>query len=110
MEKNLYDTSKLIDLYKKNEKIQGYTTIFNLIEFPKALELNLTVLYPSKSDYNLALKISTELLKIGKPIPAVDVLISAIAINNGLRVITRDKHFLFVKDVLKDFEVVVVDD
>ena len=109
MEKNLYDTSKLIDLYKKNEKIQGYTTIFNLIEFPKALELNLTVLYPSKSDYNLALKISTELLKIGKPIPAVDVLISAIAINNGLRVITRDKHFLFVKDVLKDFEVVVVD-
>jgi len=100
----------LIDLYKKNEKIQGYTTIFNLIEFPKALELNLTVLYPSKSDYNLALKISTELLKIGKPIPAVDVIISAIAINNGLRVITRDKHFLFVKDVLKDFEVVVVDD
>ena len=109
MEKNLYDTSKLIETYKRNENIRGYTTIFNLIEFPKALELDLTVLYPSKSDYNLALKISTELLKIGKPIPAVDVIISAIAINNGLKVVTRDKHFLFVKDIMKDFEVVVVD-
>ena len=85
---------------------QPYSTS---IEFPKALELNLTVLYPSKSDYNLALKISTELLKIGKPIPAVDVVISAIAINKKLRIVTRDKHFLFVKDVVKDFEVVVKD-
>jgi len=109
MEKNLYDTSKLIEAYKKNEEIHGYTTIFNLIEFPKALELDLTVLYPSKSDYNLALKISIELLKIGKPIPAVDVIISAIAINNQLKVVTKDKHFLFVKDVVKDFEVIVND-
>ena len=109
MEKNLYDTSKLIDAYKKKENIQGYTTIFNIIEFPKALELNLIILYPSKSDYNLALKISTELLKIGKPIPAIDITISAIAINNGLRVITKDKHFLFIKDIMKDFEVIVED-
>lgn len=107
MEKNLYDTSKLIDAYKKNESIQGYTTVFNLIEFPKALELDLSVLYPSKSDYNLALKISTELIKIGKPIPAIDVLISAIAIKNHLKVITKDRHFLFIKEVLDDFEVIV---
>ena len=107
MEKNLYDTSKLIDAYKKKEMHRGYTTIFNLIEFPKALELDLKVLYPSKWDYNLALKISTELLKIGKPIPAVDAIISAIALNNGLRVITKDRHFLFVKDVRRDFDVVI---
>ena len=55
MEKAFYDVSKLIDAYKKNEKIHEYTTIFNLIEFPKALELNLKVLYPTKSDYNLYL-------------------------------------------------------
>lgn len=107
MEKNLYDTTKLIDAYKKSEKIRGYTTIFNLVEFPKALELNLRVLYPTKSDYNLALEISTELLKIGKPIPAVDVVISAIALNNGLRVVTKDRHLLFVKDLRKDFELVL---
>lgn len=44
----IYDTSKLIDIYKKDKKAQGYTTIFNLIEFPKALELDLNVLYPTK--------------------------------------------------------------
>ncbi|RLI81220.1 type II toxin-antitoxin system VapC family toxin [Archaeoglobales archaeon] len=107
MGENLYDTSKLIDAYKKSEEIHGYTTIFNLVEFPKALEFNLRVLYPLKSDYNLALEISTELLKVGKPIPAIDVIISAIALNNKLRVITKDEHFLFVKEVKKDFEVVV---
>lgn len=107
MEKNLYDTSKLIDVYKRSGEIKGCTTIFNLVEFPKALELNLRVLYPLKSDYDLALEISTELLKIGTPIPALDVIISAIALNNGLRLITKDRHFLFVKDVRKDFEVII---
>ena len=105
MEKNLYDTSKLIEAYKSNKDIQGYTTIFNLIEFPKALEFDLTVLYPSKSDYNLALKISTELLKIGKPVPAIDVIISAISINRGLKVVTKDRHFLFIKDIIENFKV-----
>ena len=105
MEKILYDTNKLIEAYKSNKDIQGYMTIFNLIEFPKALELDLIVLYPSKSDYNLALKISTELLKIGKPVPAIDVIISAISINRGLKLVTKDKHFLFIKDVIKDFNV-----
>ncbi len=109
MEKNLYDTNKLIELYKKKESVSGYTTILNVIEFPKALEFNLTIIYPSKSDYRLAIKISTELLKIGKPIPAVDILISAIAINNGLRVVTLDKRFLLVKEVISEFDVLVED-
>lgn len=107
MEKNLYDTNKLIELYKNEESVNGYTTILNLIEFPKALELDLKILYPSKSDFKLAIKISTDLLKIGKPIPAVDILISAIAINNGLKVITKDKHFLLVKDVMREFDFLV---
>lgn len=109
MEKNLYDTNKLIELYKNEESVNGYTTILNVIEFPKALELDLRVLYPSKSDYRLAIKISTELLKIGKPLPAVDILISAIAINNGLRVVTLDKLFMLVKEVISEFDVLVRD-
>jgi len=107
MEKNLYDTSKLIDAYKKNEKIHGYTTIFNVVEFPKALELDLKILYPSKSDYHLALRLSVELLKIGKPIPAIDIMISAIVLNRELKVVTKDKHFLVIKEIRKDFDVVV---
>ena len=107
MEENLYDTSKLIDAYRKGETLHGYTTILNLIEFPKAMDFNLRVLFPSKSDYNLALVISTELIKLGKPIPAVDSVIAAVALNNGLKVVTKDKHFLFIKEVKGDFRVEV---
>jgi len=36
---NLFDTNSLIDLYKANENtIEGYTTIINLIEYPKAID------------------------------------------------------------------------
>ncbi len=42
MEKNLYNTSKLTEAYRIDEKIKGYTTIFNLVEFSKAFEFDLT--------------------------------------------------------------------
>ena len=54
--KRLYDTSSLINAYKQRKRLTGYTTIFNSVEFPKILDFKLTVLYPSKSDYNLAIK------------------------------------------------------
>jgi len=53
--------------------------------------------------------ISTELIKLGKPIPAVDAVIAAVALNNGLKVVTKDKHFLFVKEVKDDFRVEEID-
>ncbi len=108
MEKSLFDTNRLIDAYRGGESLNGYTTILNLIEFPKAIEFNLRVMFPSKSDYHLALKISTELLKAGKPIPAVDSVIAAVVLNNKLKLVTKDKHFLLIKNVIKDFMVDVV--
>lgn len=108
MEKSLFDTNRLIDAYRSGESLDGYTTILNLIEFPKAIEFNLRVLIPSKSDYHLALKISTELLKTGKPIPAVHSVIVAVALNNKLKLVTKDKQFLLIKNVIKDFVVDVV--
>jgi hypothetical protein len=108
VEKTLFDTNRLIDAYRGGESLDGYTTILNLIEFPKAIEFNLRVLFPSKSDYHLALQISTELLKIGKPIPAVDSVIAAVVLNNKLKLVTKDKHFLLVKNVIRDFMVDVV--
>ena len=104
MEEKLYDTSKLIEYYRNSVPVRGYTTILNLIEFPKALELDLVVIYPSKSDYELALRLSTELLRAGKPIPAIDVVIAAIALNRSLRLITKDKHFAFVKEIRNDLK------
>jgi len=48
MEKILHDTSSLIENYKLNvREIKAFTTILNVIEFPKALEISkLEVLYP----------------------------------------------------------------
>jgi len=109
MEKNLYDTSKLIDAYKKNEKIQDtqrYLTLYyrisksigtwlnSIISVKIRLQLGFEDFYGTTKNWK-------------KPIPAVDVLLSAIAINNGLRVVTRDKHFLFVKDIMENFEVIL---
>ncbi len=108
MEESLYDTNTLIDAYREKETIDGYTTILNIIEFPKAMELNLRILFPSKSDYHLALIISTELLKAGKPIPAVDSIIAAVALNNKLKLVTKDKHFLMIKEVKKEFKIEVL--
>ncbi len=108
MEKSIYDTNRLIDAYRERETLDGYTTILNLIEFPKAIEFDLRVLFPSKSDYQLALIISTELIKIGKPIPAVDSVIAAVALNNKLKLVTKDKHFVMVKEVNKNFKVDVI--
>ncbi len=108
MDEIIYDTNRLIDAYRERETPDGYTTILNLIEFPKAIEFDLRVLFPSESDYQLALIISTELIKIGKPIPAVDSVIAAVALNNKLKLVTKDKHFLMVKEVKKSFKVDVV--
>ena len=58
MEKAIYDTSSLINAYKQMKQLTGYTTI-NIVEFPKILDFKLTVLYSSKSDYNLAIELST---------------------------------------------------
>jgi len=78
------------------------------MEFPKAMEFNLRVLFPSKSDYYLSLRISIELQKAGKPIPAINSLIAAIVLNNKLKLVTRDNHFLLIEKIMKDFKVDVV--
>jgi len=47
-------------------------------------------------------------LTTGKPIPAVDSVIAAVVLNNNLKLVTKDKHFLMVKNIIKDFKVDVV--
>ncbi|KPV62110.1 MAG: tRNA(fMet)-specific endonuclease VapC [Candidatus Bathyarchaeota archaeon BA2] len=110
MEEVVYDTSALINLLKSGKKIaKGFTTVFNVIEFPKALSLKeLGVIYPIVEDYDEALKLSVSLLKVGKPLPAVDVLIASMCIRRGLTLLTLDEHFRHVKSVRKEFKIKVV--
>ncbi len=105
MEQVLYDTSALIKLYRENVKeLKGYTTILNIVEFPKALEMKLRVVYPSVEDYRLAVVIAKDLIKAGTPVPAVDIVIAAVALNRGFVLVTEDKHFAYIQSVREDLE------
>jgi len=103
----VYDTSALINLLKSGKSdAKGFTTILNIIEFPKALELkNLGIIYPNVEDYDEALKISISLLKKGKPIPAVDILIAAVCLRRGLTLLTGNEHFRHIKTIRREFKV-----
>jgi len=107
LEESILDTSELIELRKAGQLgIDGYSTIFNFIEFPKAAEFErLKVLYPTKEDYDTALVWSASLLRRGKPVPAIDLLISAVAARTGLQLVTRDSHFREIKAIAKGFTV-----
>ena len=101
MEKALYDTNVLIEVVKSRKKLKGYTTVLNIVEFPRALELGLTVITPSLEDYLLAIKVSQAMVRNGTPVPAVDTIVAAVAMNRELTLVTKDKHFERIK---KEFE------
>ncbi|MDK2781760.1 MAG: hypothetical protein PWR13_788 [Archaeoglobi archaeon] len=94
----LYDTNVIIEAVKSKRRLTGYTTILNLVEFPRGVELELKVLTPSLQDYLLAIEISQKMVEQGKPVPAVDALIAAVALNRDLILVTKDRHFEFVRE------------
>lgn len=102
MEKALYDTNVLIDAAKSGKTLNGYTTALNVVEFPRALELGLTVITPSLEDYLLAVRISQVMVRKGTPVPAVDAVVAAVAINRELTLVTKDKHFEWIKEGFKE--------
>jgi tRNA(fMet)-specific endonuclease VapC len=103
---NLYDSSELIELIKAGNEAEGYTTILNLIEFPKGVELRrLKTLYPTREDYDNALVWSAQLLKRGTPVPAIDLVISAISVRLGLQLVTRDRHFKHIKSAVRELDI-----
>nr|MDO8044531.1 hypothetical protein [Candidatus Baldrarchaeota archaeon] len=101
MEEILYDTNILIDLLKQNtENIKGYTTALNIVEYPKILKIKqLNIIYPTPRDYKTAITISKNLYKKGKPVPAIDIITAAIAVNRKLTLLTKNIHFKYIKEV-----------
>ena len=106
MEEVVYDTNQLINLLKSGKHTaNGFTTILNIIEFPKALDLKeLAVIYPTLDDYDESLKISAALLRKGTPLPAVDIVIAAICIRRNLTLRTIDRHFTNIKSARNTFK------
>lgn len=65
-------------------------------------------MYPSIEDYKKAIEIAESLRKKGMPVGAVDIMISAIAINNNKNLITKDKDFLKIKNVMQELQVEIL--
>lgn len=104
----LFDINTLIELARSNQKnIEGYTTIFNVIEFPKSTGIfgKITIIFPSSQDYELALELSIKLYKIGKAIPAMDILVCTICYNNKLTLISKDKYIDAINEIWDDFQI-----
>jgi len=107
MGESLLDTNILIELAKDRKfEIKGFITIFNVIEFPRTdLFINLVILYPEQSEYFMSVFLARELRKMGKPLPAIDILIASICYNRKLSLISKDKHFNAIKKIWKDFKI-----
>jgi tRNA(fMet)-specific endonuclease VapC len=103
----LYDTNILIDHLRDGAtSLEGATTILNLIEFPKAVTLQgLDIIIPGKDDFDKGFELSLQLLKAGTPIPAIDIILAAIAINRKMVLQTRDQHFDYICKINREFRV-----
>ncbi len=101
MEEAIYDTSAVIELVaRRRQRIPGYVSALTVVEYPPVLRFVDEVLYPRKKDYLLATKWQTELRRIGTPLPAVDLVIAAQAYNEDLVLVTLDKHFKLLKQLV----------
>ena len=106
----LYDTSAVIKLISKENigEISGYITIYTVIEYPPSLTVASKILYPTKEDYETAIRWQIELRKRGHSLPAVDLIIAAIGYNNGYEIITMDKHFEHIQTIKKDVKLTIL--
>ena len=91
----------MIYYWRRNiRRIEGYTAVLCIIDFPKALKIrDLKVIYPSSDDYDEALRIAVDLLSEGTPIGSSDIIIAAIALNRDLTLVTMDRDFEYIKSV-----------
>jgi predicted nucleic acid-binding protein len=62
----------------------------------------------TKEDFYKSIEIMTSLLKVGKPIPAIDVIIASMCINRKFSLLTKDEHFKWIKEVESEFKIKLV--
>jgi len=102
------ETTEVLDTNLLIEGRTGLTTAFNVVEYPKALETKNEILWPTREDHVAAISIMVDLLKAGTPVPAIDVLIAAVCINRGLKLLTKDNHFKAIISVRSEFKLNLV--
>ena len=79
-------------------------------QFDKCLQTKETIdriYYNGVSDYNLAMKLSKDVLRIGKPLPAIDIIVAAMALNRNMKLVTSGKHFAVIREIRQDFKLYI---
>ena len=102
-------TKEILDTSVAIERDGGVVTVFSVVEYPPCGDEPFEVIFPDVTDYIKAVDVANRLRKIGKPIGAVDILISAMCLNRSARLITNDKDFKNIKEIYPNFELVLND-
>ncbi|WP_290595845.1 MULTISPECIES: type II toxin-antitoxin system VapC family toxin [unclassified Archaeoglobus] len=81
------------------ELIRGPKLVGRKKEFEDALEMleNIDILPFSFNSAKIAVEVERHLREKGMEINLVDVLIASVAIEHGLKLVTRDEHFSRIK-------------
>ena len=102
------EENKVLDTSIVIEAKEGLTTIFSIVEHPRALEKAFDIIWPENADYIKAVELMQKLYEIGKPVGGIDTLIAAMCINRNLILVTNDKHFSYIESVDTDFKVDII--
>ncbi len=78
--------------------------MLNIIEFPKGLELGLTVIIPDSGRLPASNQDFAGEGEEGTPVPAVDAVVAAVAINRSLKFVTKDRHFEWIKEEFRELK------
>ena len=47
-------------------------------------------------------------MRIGKPLPAIDIIVAAMALNRNMKLVTSDdKHFAVIREIRQDFKLYI---
>ncbi len=104
------DTNIVMTRVKEGEIIRENITEVTAVEYPPVIEYRKfqgDVLLITRKSIGIAIELQKRLRKIGKPKPFADVMIAAICIANGEKLITKDSDFKDIAEI-SELEVEVI--
>ena len=104
-EESRMEANEILDTSSAIEKQEGVITVFTIIEHPPCSDKYFDILFPDTDDYVVALEIASDLRRQGTPVGAVDILIAAMCINRGAKLVSLDKDFEKIQRVCPDLRI-----
>ncbi len=105
----ILDTSSLIDRVKAGRKISENITIVTALEYPPIInyeKFHGEIFFVTYEDQIMAFTLQKRLREAGKPLSVGDLLIASICINRRETLVTKDKIFKDVAEIVPEFKVI----